>query len=142
MDLARFLVGEELAKVEVMTAFDAYRHPIDDIVHLSIQFRDGSTAVVHYLSNGAKTYPKERVECLWEGKTLAIDNWRRLRLHGIRGPLLTWPSRMDKGHRAEVVAWLNAVRTGSTSPISLDELAEVSRWSIRAGLAARIGPGA
>ena len=137
MDLARFLVGEEIAKVEVMTAFDARGHPIDDIAHLSMQFRDGSTAVVHYLSSGAKTLPKERVECLWEGKTIVIDNWRRLRLYGIRGPLLKWPSRMDKGHLAEVEAWLDAVRTGSKSPISLDELAEVSRWSIRAGLAAR-----
>jgi hypothetical protein len=39
---------------------------------------------------------------------------------------------MDKGHAAEISAWLDAVRTGGPAPIPLEELLEVSRWAIRA----------
>jgi hypothetical protein len=45
--------------------------------------------------------------------------------------------RQDKGHSAEVELWLRAVKQGGPAPIPLDELIEVSRWSIDAGHAAR-----
>ena len=94
-------------------------------------------ASIAYLANGAKSYPKERVECFYDGRTLVIDNWRELRRFNVRGPLFELGRRQDKGHRAEVEAWLAAVRRGGPSPIPLDELIEVSRWAIRAGNAAR-----
>jgi hypothetical protein len=43
---------------------------------------------------------------------------------------------MDKGHVAEMLAWLDAVRSGGTPPIPPEELIEVSRWAIRAELRA------
>ena len=93
-----------------------------------------------FSANGAKSYPKERVECFFDGRTLVIDNWRRLRRFNVRGPLFELGKRQDKGHAAEIAAWLAAVRRSGPSPIPLDELLEVSRWSIRAGDAARRQP--
>jgi hypothetical protein len=110
---------------------------IDDIAALSLAFADGSIASFSYLANGAKSYPKERVECFFDGRTLVIDNWRRLRRFNVRGPLFELGKRQDKGHNAEIEAWLSAVEHGGPSPIPLDELIEVSRWAIRAGHAAR-----
>jgi predicted dehydrogenase len=139
LDLARGLVGAPIEHVEATAARDRSGRPIDDIAHLTAEFADGSTAVVHYLANGSKAFPKERIECFFDGKTLAIDNWRRLQRYGVAGPWYERPLKMDKGHAAEVEAWVDAVRQGGPPPIPLEELLEVSRWAIRAGEQARSG---
>ncbi|HYH83634.1 MAG TPA: bi-domain-containing oxidoreductase [Longimicrobium sp.] len=139
MDLARSLVGAPITGVHATPARDARGVAVDDIAHLALTFADGSTAVVHYLASGAKSFPKERIECFWDGKTVAIDNWRRLRRFGVPGPLLERGKAMDKGHAAEIAAWDAAVKAGGPAPIPLDELVEVSRWAIRAAEQARGG---
>lgn len=130
IDLARALVGAPIASLDVVAARDGQGRPIDDLAHLSLRFADGSTAAVHYLSSGSKAFPKERVEAFFDGKTVAIDNWRRLRRYGA-GPSFAWPRAQDKGHAAEMLAWVTALKTGA-APIHVDEVLEVSRWSIRA----------
>jgi len=139
IDLTRALAGSPIVGLEVVAARNRQGRPIDDIAHLALRFEDGSTAVVNYLASGSRAYSKERVECFFDGKTLVVDNWRRLRTFGLPGPLLTWPARMDKGHSAEIAMWIRSVRDEGPAPIPLEELLEVSRWSIRAGQAARLG---
>jgi predicted dehydrogenase len=137
IDLARALVGQMITRLHVTPAGARSGEPVDDIAALSLSFADGSIASICYLANGAKSYPKERVECFFDGRTLVIDNWRKLRRFNVRGPLFELGKRQDKGHAAEIDAWLSAVQHGGPSPIPLDELIEVSRWAIRAGRAAR-----
>lgn len=137
IDLARALVGQEITRLHVTPAAMRTGELVDDIAALSLSFADGSIASISYLANGAKSYPKERVECFFDGRTLVIDNWRKLRRFNVRGPLFELGKRQDKGHAAEIDAWLSAVQRGGPSPIPLDELIEVSRWAIRAGRAAR-----
>ncbi len=137
IDLARALVGAPIRDVRVTAARDRERRPIDDVAHVALEFADGSTAVVHYLASGARAFPKERIECFFDGKTIAIDNWRRLRRFGVKGPLFEWGKKMDKGHAAELAVLAASVREGKPAPIALDELLEVSRWSIRAAALAR-----
>jgi len=132
LDLARCLAGSAITDITVNSARDHDGRIVNDVVHLSLAFADGSTAVVHYLANGSRAFPKERIECFWDGRTAAIANWRRL--FGYEGAM-PWNERarrMDKGHAAEISAWLEAVRSGATAPIPLEELLEVSRWAIRA----------
>ena len=89
------------------------------------------------MSNGAKLFPKERVERLWEGKAIVIENWGQLRFYGIRGPFLAWPSRLDKGHAADLDDQLASVQGKGDEPDSaLGEITEVSRLAPRAGVAA------
>jgi predicted dehydrogenase len=136
IDLCRFLAGSPISHLAVVPARDATGRAIDDIAHLTLGFADGSTAAVHYLASGARAFPKERIECFWDGKTVAIDNWRRLHRYGVPGPFFERARRMDKGHAEELRRWMETVR-GGPLPIPLDELFEVSRWSIRAGRLAR-----
>ena len=137
IDLARALVGHAIARVDVTTAATHGGELIEDIAMLTLRFADGSIASIAYVANGAKSLPKERIECSFDGRTLVIDNWRRLRRFNVPGPLFEFGKRQDKGHAAEIEAWLTAVRLGGPPPISADELFEVSRWAIRAGQAAR-----
>ncbi|MFL5581442.1 MAG: bi-domain-containing oxidoreductase [Gemmatimonadaceae bacterium] len=141
IDLARALVGARIEDVEVTVARDRDGRPVDDVAHMSMRFADGSTAVLHYLANGSKAFPKERIECFWDGKTAAIDNWRRLRRFGLPGPLWERARATDKGQVAEIAAWKRAVTETGVPPIPLDELFEVSRWAVRAAELARAGGG-
>lgn len=136
IDLARFLCGAPITGLNVRSARDRTGGAIDDIAHLVLSFGDGSTAAIHYLSNGSSQFPKERIEAFFDGRVAAIDNWRRLRTWGDsrRNPLFR--RRLDKGHEIEIQRLLGAVRTGGDPPIPLAELFEVSRWSIRAARAA------
>jgi predicted dehydrogenase/threonine dehydrogenase-like Zn-dependent dehydrogenase len=139
IDLARALVGHEITSVNVTAASTQSGQSVDDVAFISLGFDDGSIASIAYLANGAKAYPKERVECFFDGRTVTIDNWRKLHRFGVRGPLFEMSKRQDKGHSSEVDAWIRAVKQGGPAPIPLDELIEVSRWSIEAGSAARRG---
>ena len=139
IDLARALVGAPIADLQVTTARNASGEAIDDITHLSLRFDDGSTAVVHYLASGPRSFPKERIECFFDGKMVAIDNWRRLRRYGVPRPLFELSGKADKGHAAEIIRWMQAVRGEAAAPIPLAELLEVSSWSLRAAALARSG---
>jgi predicted dehydrogenase len=139
IDFARYLVGSPIVDVQVRAA-QSKGTPIDDVAAITLGFADGSVAAIQYYANGPKSYPKERVECFFDGRTVQIDNWRRLRTYAISDALLGHSWSQNKGHQAEVVAWMDAVKRGANSPIPLEELIEVSRWSIRAGEMARGNP--
>jgi len=132
LDLARCLVGAPIQDLEVSPAFSGGR-PLDDVALVQVRFADGSTAAIHYLANGSKAYPKERVELFWDGKILAIDNFRRMKGWGLPGKGGGLGGGQDKGHDALVAAFVAAVRGEGEPPIPLDELVEVSRWAIRMG---------
>ncbi|MGI9037584.1 MAG: Gfo/Idh/MocA family protein, partial [Gemmatimonadota bacterium] len=137
IDLARWLTGESITRVSVQAAADSTGAPLDDVAHITLALEGGSTAAIHYLATGSSRFPKERVEAFFDGKTAAIDNWRRLRTWGLSGGGPRLGRRLDKGHESELEALAAAIRSGTPSPIPLGELLEVSRWSIRAASLAR-----
>ncbi len=102
-----------------------------DVGSLHLRFADGSIGSVHYLANGSKDFPKERLEIFCGGGVLQLDNFRDLRGFGWPGFKRQKLRRQDKGHHAEMKELVTAVRDGVQSPIPWEELLEVSRWSIR-----------
>lgn len=101
-----------------------------DKVSINLSFANGSMGSIHYLANGHKSFPKERLEVFSAGAVLQLDNFRKLRAYG-------WPDfkkmnlgRQDKGQKACAAAFLQAIRQGQSAPIPLAEILEVSRLSI------------
>jgi hypothetical protein len=99
--------------------------------------RTSLTGTVHYLSNGHRAFPKERIEVFCAGRVLQLDNFRRLRGYGWPGFRASNLWRQDKGQRALVRAFVDAIRTTGEPPIPFQELIEVSRVVIGLGEAAR-----
>jgi predicted dehydrogenase/threonine dehydrogenase-like Zn-dependent dehydrogenase len=123
IDLLRFLVGASI--VSVQAAALGKRHATfvgDDKATFTLQFADGSFGTVHYLANGHRSFPKERLEVFCAGRILQLDNFRRLRGFGWPGfkRMNLW--RQDKGNRACVAAFVEAIRQGKPAPIPLEEL--------------------
>lgn len=130
VDLLRHLAGAPI--VEGDTTFQRVAGMIKpDVASLQLTFADGSIGTVHYLANGSKDFPKERLEVFCGGGVLQLDNFRELRGFGWPGFDKQKLRRQDKGHAGEMAALTAAVRDGRPSPIPWTEITEVARWSIR-----------
>jgi predicted dehydrogenase/threonine dehydrogenase-like Zn-dependent dehydrogenase len=130
IDLLRYLVGSPIISVKTtgmgQTPSDGIR---EDKVTFTLGFSDGSFGTVHYLSNGHKSFPKERLEVFCGNKILQLDNFINLKGYG-------WPNfnkmslrHQDKGHQACVEQFIKTINEGSPSPIPFEEIAEVTRVS-------------
>ena len=126
IDLLRFLAGCRILSHHVTTMDSATK----DSVSISLKFEDGSVGVVHYLANGSKAFPKERLEVFANGRVLQLDNFRKLKGFGWPGftKMNLW--RQDKGQKACAAAFINAIAHGGPAPIPFDEIVEVARVSI------------
>ena len=133
IDLLRHLAG---APIVTHHAVSLGRHPAlavrDDKTTLVLEFADGSVGTVHYLANGDKGFPKERLEVFGGGRVLQLDNFRKLTGWGWKGfkKLNLW--QQNKGQSACAKAFVDAVRAGTSAPIPLEEILEVSRVVIEA----------
>ncbi|NEQ64603.1 MAG: Gfo/Idh/MocA family oxidoreductase [Symploca sp. SIO2D2] len=131
IDLLRFLVGYPITNVQTTKLQEATKATIPcDNVTCSLSFADGSMGTVHYLANGHKSFPKERLEIFWGGKILQLDNFRKLRGYGFSDfqTMNLW--RQDKGNQACATAFIEAISNGKPSPISFAELIEVTQVSL------------
>lgn len=128
IDLLRYLAGFPIVSVQAMM-IDAGTDIRDDKASFTLGFADGSFGVVHYLANGHKSFPKERLEVFCAGRILQLDNFRALRGFGWPGfsKMKLW--RQDKGNKACAAAFIDAVRNGGPPPIPFEELVEVTQTS-------------
>lgn len=129
IDLIRDLVGAPIVKasVDYLGGEEGKTH---DTASIQLAFANGSVGTVHYFANGDKGFPKERLEVFAAGKILVVDNFRKTVGYGTRKGTLCKGWRQDKGHAAEVQAFVEAVIQGSQAPISLGEILEVSRVAL------------
>lgn len=126
IDLLRHLAGSPLVSHSVV-AMDT---KIRDSAAITLRFADGSIGTIHYLANGHKSFPKERLEVFVDGRILQLDNFRSLRGFGWPGfsSMKLW--KQDKGQNDCSLAFVQALGRGGPSPIPLEEIIEVSRVSI------------
>lgn len=128
IDFLRFLVGQPIVGVRAQMLGDAPGvAQREDKMSILLDFADGSMGTVHYLANGSKQFPKERVELFSQGRVLVLDNFRKLQGYGWSGVPRQWPGGgQDKGHQAEVSAFIERVKQGGDWLIPWAELKEVT----------------
>lgn len=126
IDLLRHLAGVPITAHGARAMAGATR----DSATITLEFEDGSIGTIHYLANGSKAFPKERLEVFAAGRVLQLDNFRRLKGFGWPGfgSMNLW--RQDKGQTACALAFVDAVRHGRAAPIPAAELFEVARATI------------
>jgi ribosomal protein L3 len=104
-----------------------------------LSFADGSVGTVNYFSNGSRAYPKETLEVFSDGRVLRIENFCVTRGYGFAGFKRFKTMRQDKGHGAEVAAFVARVASGGAPLIPYVELANITQASFAAMHAARTG---
>lgn len=137
IDLMRFLADSAIVSVQARRMGDVPAIAIsEDKASITLGFADGSFGTILYVANGASSFPKERIEVFTAGRTLQLDNYRKLTGFGWPGFRKMNLMRQDKGQSACAAAFLDAVETGVPA-ISVEEIFEVSRVTIDAAAALR-----
>jgi len=138
IDLLRFLSGSPITGFQAVSIGKAPGIAVaEDKASITLRFGDGSIGTIHYLANGHKSFPKERLEVFVGGRILQLDNYRRLKGFGWPGfgKMNLW--RQDKGQQACAAAFVQAIVQGGAAPIPFEEMMEVSRVSIEVAEALR-----
>lgn len=118
IDLCMFLAGATITSVSAKSMNDP--HSLTDTVAISLQFANGSIANISYFSNGNKNLPKEHLEVFSGGVVSVMEDFKSLTVFGKTKKENS--GTQDKGHKAEVAAFMHAVKNGNPAPISFDDL--------------------
>jgi len=121
IDLAAFLASSLPTEVQAWPVAVA-NASAEDNVHIQVLLADGSRAEILYLSSGDASVPKERLEVQGEGRTAVIDDFRKAWFYFDNRCRSRSLFRQDKGHRGELRAFIDAVRTGGEPPIPFESL--------------------
>ena len=131
VDLLRFMAGSPITAFHAASIGRTDGAAVtDDKATIILRFADGSMGTILYLANGHKSFPKERLEVFAAGRILKLDNFRKLTGFGWPGSANMNLWRQDKGQKACVAAFVQAVESGGPSPIPLDELLEVGHITL------------
>jgi polar amino acid transport system substrate-binding protein len=123
VDLLMYLADSEIVEVRGQELPNNGQYRQENVV-AELRFANNSLAVLQYLSNGDKRLGKERIEILGGGAAAILEDFRRTTLSrsGRTKKLPRWVGRQDKGHRAEICAFLDALQQSRSSPIPINEL--------------------
>jgi len=130
MDLCAYLAGSEITSV-CMNSMGAEMEENTDNASILMKFANGSTAVINYFANGAKSYSKERIELFSQERVFVMDNFRRTSAYGASG-FKTVKGRIDKGHRTQFHEYIRRIKEGGEPLINFDEMVNVTRASFAA----------
>ena len=128
VDLVAFIGGSQPVQVHAHRLASQDRDTVNVFVHLA----NGSQANISYLANGDRGFSKERLEVFAGGATGVLEDFRRLDLsrHG-RRTIVRSRLCQDKGHRAELQAFVDAVKRGSKAPVDFAEIVATTLATFR-----------
>jgi predicted dehydrogenase/threonine dehydrogenase-like Zn-dependent dehydrogenase len=130
IDLCTFLSGSKV-KAVCTNAMGLNPQEQTDNASILLKYENGTNAVINYFSNGSKEYAKERVEVFNQGRTLILDNWRKLMGYGFKG-FSNQSSPQDKGHDAQFELLIKGIKEGGGPIIPIDEIINTTRASFAA----------
>jgi predicted dehydrogenase len=105
--------------------------PEADDVQVTVRFSSGASGVVTYATAGALRYPKETLDACGGGRSARLDNFRKATVFSGRGhDTIRARGGQDKGQRAQLAAFVAAVRSGGPMPIALESLVATTAATI------------
>ncbi|WP_323100905.1 bi-domain-containing oxidoreductase [Intrasporangium sp. YIM S08009] len=132
---SRFL-GEGGHFIDTLSAWiggspvEVVAHQTSDGLNLEalLRYDDGSLATIAYDTDGDSRFPKETLDVTGSGRNARLDNFTRATVWSRSGRSVKRSlAGQDKGQRAELAAFVEAVRTGGPMPIGLDSLVATTR---------------
>jgi predicted dehydrogenase len=115
VDFLCFLAGACPIEVQAQTVGNPGQYSMDNVI-ASLKFANGTLGTISYLANGDKSASKERIEVFGGGSVAILEDFRRLELvRDGRMQITRARWRQDKGHKAEMQAFVDALR-GKTPP--------------------------
>ena len=122
IDLLTFLAGVKIRKYD--------KHPNNNINNnfsIFLEFEDNSTGVINYLSEGNKSYPKEKLMVFFDNSVIEIDNFKKMNAYGVKNfkGMNFW--NQNKGLDEMVKQFKNSIIKNQNNIISFDDILSVSK---------------
>jgi predicted dehydrogenase/threonine dehydrogenase-like Zn-dependent dehydrogenase len=103
-------------------------------IQATVRFANGATGTISYLTTGNSRFPKETLDAGAGGSSARLDNFAQATVWtGRKHSTSKARGGQDKGQRAELARFIDAVRTGGPMPISLASLAATTSATIAVG---------
>ena len=139
VDVVHFLTGSITKRVTARSLPNQGRYSSDNVIAI-LELDSGSIATITYSANGDRALGKERIEMFSEGRSVILDDFRRLELlKNGRKKIHRAFFRSDKGHRQQCAEFVAAVTEGGSSPISFEEIASCTATTLAIAQAVNTG---
>ena len=125
IDYLTYINGSLPIKVSATAIPDA--NQLNDTINVLLQFKNGSSGVIAYYSNGSKSLTKEYIEVFSAGFSAIIDDFKVLKLYGKGKPNKTKLINQNKGQKEMVDAFVNGLLKDGEAPISFNEVVAVTK---------------
>lgn len=130
-DLFTYLTNSKVVEVktQAITPTTGFYSRRDNFVAM-MNFADGSVATLTYTALGSKDYRKEQLEAFVDGKVLVLNDYKHLTVSGTKAKGVE-TKVVDKGHKAQLEAFAQAIQQGSDWPIPLWQQVQATEIALR-----------
>ncbi len=130
IDLMQFLTDSEIESCSVSSIKPSYgKFSARDNRSITIEFNDGSIAIIDYFSCGSKLLEKEYMEVHFDNKSIIMNDYKSVIGYGLNVKFSS--SVPEKGHKEEWCKIYESIING-TIPIPLNSIFDTTRTSILA----------
>ncbi len=121
IDLIQFFT-DSIPEKAIAERLNSSSYQSSENVSITLKMKNGSMGSILYVSNGDKRFPRERVEIFGGGAVGVIDNFRKASFtyRGHAKSIRRWMG-IDRGHQGEMETFIEAVRNGENSPVSVED---------------------
>ncbi len=121
-DLFNHVVGRVPEEVTALPLRPAAAHiPVTDNFVATLRYSDGSVCTLAYTSLGSPELPKEAMEVFFDGKSIVLDDYRKLLFYGCDGKPAN-SLHPEKGHLEELEAIAGYLIKQGPLPMTLQEI--------------------
>ena len=139
VDFLSFLAGTAPVEVRGEVIGNPGHYSMDNIV-ATLKFANGTLGTISYMANGDKSSSKERLEVFGGGSAAVLEDFRRLELvRNGRKTISRARWKQDKGHKAEMRAFAEAVCGKIPPPIPFEEIVGSTLATLRLQNACQTG---
>lgn len=126
IDTIKYVVGSKVTgfSCEAIRDKDGYYSPHDN-VSLTMRFEDGSVGTMLYIAQGSSAYPKETMHIYYDNVEIVLDDYMNLIGKNIKLPSIS-SAAQQKGHKQELIAMYEALRSGKKGSIPLEDIVETT----------------
>ena len=129
IDYLTYINGSLPTKVSAQVLADPEN--LNDTVNIMLQFENGSTGVLCYYSNGAKSLSKEYIEIYSSGISVILDDFKSLTIHSKGKPSKFKLWNQNKGQKEMIDSFFNGIIDNGEAPIAFSDVVSVTRACFR-----------
>ncbi len=123
LDLIVYLTGSLIIDINASYSSHAYGKNIFSTMKLA----NGSIGNVHYITNGNRKFPKERVEIFQSERIILVNNFKWIKFYGFKNQYSKFSFKQNKGVENMIKALLNYDQNNEFS--SMKEIVNITKAS-------------